>query len=298
MIIDKDFGKLILQTANIDKDAGNLNDASKYMEQASEISLKLSNVFHPTYLYTLRQLGAIHKDLGSLTKAHEYLELHHKYTENDYAKTPLNPDPLKSYWMAISCFELGEINQIFGRFTIAIDFYQKARFLFEELYENNFNGHPILLYYSGSLERLGYFYFQNGIYTTGLNLLEQSSKLKKKNLLENPNDIDFKASLSTIFDKQGDISLALGDYNKALNYFNKFLNFNIELIKIEPHSLIFKNHLSIGYSKIGRIYREQGRFSMALASFNNSLENRKLIFNQSPVSEISICFNPNYASIN
>lgn len=286
MIIDKDFGKLIIGTANADKDAGNLIDALKYMKQASDISLKLSNVTHPTYLLTLRQLAEIHDELGNLNKALEYFELHHKYIEKEYLKSPLNPDPLRVYEMAISYFNLAKQNKTFGNYNTASDFYEKARFLFEELYENKFNGLPLMRYYSTALQELGYFYFQNGIYAVAQKLLEKASKLKENLLLENPNDTACKASLSTIFDKQGDIQLALGDYNKAKDYFKKFLNYTNELLKIEPQSRHYKYNTSVAYTKIGRICREQGYFSMALDSFNNNLEIAKQLSEQSPNSEI------------
>ena len=185
--------------------------------------------------------------------------------------------------------QLGWINDDQGKYTEALEYYEKSLKIYRktlpanhlelatlhsnigsvcrnmgeyskalEYYEKTlFDNHPSL---SNSYNNIGSIYDKLGDYPKALEYFEKSLEIMEKTLPAN------HPELATLYNNIGSVYGYMGESAKALEYCQKSLEIRTKILPV--------NHpdLAVSYNSIGCLYKSVGDYSNALAYFEKSLE--------------------------
>ncbi len=195
--------------------------------------------------------------------------------------------------IAISLNNIGIVYEKWGNYEKAIEYYQKALKIFEELgnrkgmaalmnnigivYYNWTNYEKAIEYYqkslqmeeelgnkqgtANSLNNIGLIYMNWGNYKKSIEYYQRSLKIGK--------EIGDKQGISNTLNNIGIVYYKWNSYKKALEYYKKSLKIREELGN--------KRGIAYSLSNIGNVLKNQDNFNKALKYYNKSLQIAKLI---------------------
>ncbi len=190
------------------------------------------------------RLGKLMIRLGQFDKAEELYEILLKQTTDEGEKAHL-------------FHQLGWIKDDQGKYTEAIEFYEKALEILQKILPPN---HPLL---GTSYNNISTVYENMGEYLKALSYYEKDLEILQKTLPANHPD------LATSYNNIGVVYDNMGEHSKALSYYEKALE--IRQNTLPP------NHpsLATSYNNIGAVNDSMGKYSKALSYYEKALEIRQ-----------------------
>jgi tetratricopeptide (TPR) repeat protein len=104
---------------------------------------------------------------------------------------------------------------------------------------------------------------------------EQAEKIFADLLTHNPDNTDYRRSLSVSYEWIGEVQVAQGNLPGALKSFREELVIGQQLAKIDPGHADWRRGLSMAYNKVGSVQLAQGDLADALTSYQASLAIRE-----------------------
>ena len=179
----------------------------------------------------------------------------------------------------------GDVYQTTGKLDKAMNWYDRAKKLFEEGYATNPASERLKNGLAISYERLGSIYQAQGNFEQALQYFKERAKLGEELHKSNPASESLKNGLAISYEKLGSIYQAQGDFEQALTYFGDHQKLMQELYETNPASESLKNGLAISYEKLGSIYQAQGNFEQALQYFEDETKLFEELHKSNPASE-------------
>ncbi|CAF1381202.1 unnamed protein product [Adineta ricciae] len=190
------------------------------------------------------QLSVVLSKMGQFNKAEEVCQVLLERSTNDREKGPIY-------------HQLGCIKDQQGKYSKAIEFYEKALKIDQEIFPSDH------LSFAASYNNIGEVYRKMTAYSDALSWYDKSLNIQEQSL---PSD---HPDLASSYNNMGIIYGEMGDYSKALFYHEKAL-------QIRQKSLP-SAHPDLGgsYDNIGSIYLKMGNYSKALSYYEKSLKIRR-----------------------
>jgi len=196
--------------------------------------------------------------------------------------------------IAVVYERMGALQQLFGDFDKALQFFKLENDLFKELYEANPKSENIKNGLAISYSKLGDIYQSLGDFDKALVFFNLLTDLFKELYEANPKSENIKNGLAISYEKLGDIYQSLGDFDKALVFFNLRTQLGKELYEANPKSENIKNGLAISYEKLGVVYFDLNNEKEAKRNFENCKVLWEQLFKK---NRQSIIIQSNYAEI-
>ncbi len=228
---------------------GEMDSAIVYLEQALKLKSEIYTTEDKNLSSTYNNLGILYFNRGYYSDAITILKLALK-TDGIEDNTP---DLIKIY------HNLGMVSKAKGDLDMAESYLLKELYLYNE--SINVNRTHLALNYNS----LGNLYNKMGKFNTAL--VQYKSSLK---LLEN-HDPENYVHIALVLNNMGNIHLNLEEYINAESAFSKSLHYYEKLDFNDPKKGLL-------YSNMGKMYRKQSNYNMALQYYHQSLNYYSLIY--------------------
>ncbi|UTA69573.1 tetratricopeptide repeat protein [Emticicia sp. 21SJ11W-3] len=174
----------------------------------------------------------------------------------------------KSKHLEAICYErLGAIYSNEGKINLALEAFEKAVKILEELYKEFPNQVSFKNDLAISYSKLGGLNQAMGNLPNALEFFQKYNQLCEELHKDYPNQVDFKNGLAISYEKLGDLNQAMGNLTNALAFFQKRNKLGEELYKDFPNQVDFKKNLAISYSRLGDLNQAMGNLTNALEYF-------------------------------
>jgi tetratricopeptide (TPR) repeat protein len=190
-----------------------------------------------------------------------------------------------TYDLAVSYEKLGELFKTTGQSDKALNFFERVKILFEELYKANPKNEGLKEGLAISYRKLGELFQIMGQLDKALDFFEKNIKLAEELYKANPNNEGLKNGLVISYEKLGTLFEIMGQLDKALDFFEKCSKLCEELYKANPNNEGLKNGLAISYEKLGDLFKTIGQFDKALGFFEKYNQFNEELYKANPNNE-------------
>ncbi len=197
-------------------------------------------------------------------------------------KRYLEEERIKDYILAATYGNLGDIYEALGKAKEALDYYEKANEIMEEIAKKNpieQNRRNLAISYG----KLGDIYTKLGKAKQALQYYENDLKISEEIARKNPTEKN-RRNLAISYGKLGDIYTAVGKAKQALQYYENDLKISEEIAKQNPTEEN-RRELAISYGKLGDIYTNLGKSKKALDYFEKDNKIMEEIVKQNPTEQ-------------
>ncbi|MFX3638895.1 MAG: tetratricopeptide repeat protein [Candidatus Pristimantibacillus sp.] len=244
--------KYLNSLLNIEKNCGNFQLASLYLEELNRLIEEHSNTFDELLLGGLyNSIGLYYTDIARYDKAIEY-----------YSISLIINGKTNKYESALTLSNIGELNRALGNYRQARDYYNSAIIIYNEIF-GDINPNT-----SNNLSNIGLSYYQEFNQKKAKQFLKKALEINKQ-VFQEPNTSSLR-----ILNNYGMIEEYFGNYNEALNIYQESLNILNELTNEEN-----QDH-STAYYNIGGVYQQLKDYGQAEEYIKIALELDMKIYNK------------------
>lgn len=219
---------------------------------------------------TYGQLGSLSKMLGHLEKAEGYFQ--EELNALSFCKTNIADVKLKSH-LANSYGKLGELNLEKGNVEIAIEYLEKRKLYYLDLFNAYPSNYKIKRGLAVSYSKLGDCYSRVG----NLQLAEEYASIYSQYLIEIseivPEDVDVQLSVVKSFHRLGALYLKNQNLENAKIYIEKYHTRCVEIYKNNPDADYLKEELALSYYDMGELFKSLSQNETSLENYKKHLIN-------------------------